>query len=418
MIYVRYAGTPSTATGDNGAANDVSGKGNARLDVPRPGTYFLLVVATEAKANITLAMEDCSKSNMTAGPGCKVPYIDSAVNPYLMNILDSKFSWRYWKVTINENHTELWASVRSDSGLNLPSIYAAQGNLPTTDSYTIMNCNFEYCDGAHIIYMNFTDAKENPQVWYIGTFTNIENNTYGVWFDSVCAQECTEQNTGTCQDTAPDYGKCVCATSSLTGVDCTISKYHHFPLLLSNLVLTSLRKWSWTRIYCPDHHCCTCRCISNYWICCLGLHAQKESSIRTCLLNTTPLPRYKLYSFFVCELMKEDKYVAPLAFLSFVPRRLCMIKNNFLLVGLASHKLNPLLLRITTCRLKVSCIKELASFKSPLNFLVPHLDCPGSMICDCVWFKVFSSRLNSTAIRVTANKAHCVLEKVRTCKEN
>jgi len=222
MIYLRYAATPSTAVGDNGVANDASGKGNARIDVPRPGTYFLLVVAMEAKANVTVAIEDCSKSNMTAGPGCKVPYIDSAVNPYLMNILDAKNSWRYWKVTINENHTELWASVRSDSGNNLPSIYAGRGNLPTTDSYTIMNCNFEFCDGAHIIYMNFTDAKQNPQVWYIGTFTNIENNTYGVWFDSVCAQECTEQNTGTCQDTAPDYGKCVCATSSLTGVDCTI----------------------------------------------------------------------------------------------------------------------------------------------------------------------------------------------------
>jgi len=85
-----------------------------------------------------------------------------------------------------------------------------------------MNCNFEYCDGAHIIKVNFTDAKENPQVWYIGTYTGSENNTYGVWFDSACAQECTEQNTGTCQETYPDYGKCVCATSSLTGVDCTI----------------------------------------------------------------------------------------------------------------------------------------------------------------------------------------------------
>jgi len=136
-----------------------------------------------------------------------------------MNIWDAPGAFRYWRVIINENHTELWASVRSNSGVNFPNIYAAKGQLPTETNYDIKNCNFEFCDGAHIIYLNFTEGY--PQTWYIGTTTPIINNTYGVWFDSVCAQECTEQNTGTCQQQDPGYGVCVCATSSLTGVDCT-----------------------------------------------------------------------------------------------------------------------------------------------------------------------------------------------------
>jgi hypothetical protein len=168
-------------------------------------------------------LEDCSKANSSAGPECKVKYYDTTNPenvPYMMNIFDAPGVFQYFKVIVNKTQP-LWASVRSDSGFNFPTIYASKGQLPTPTSFDLVNCNFQFCDGANILFVNATLATDN-EIWFIGTTTKVVNTTYGVWFNSVCAQECTDQNTGTCTETDPNYGMCECATSSLTGVDCTI----------------------------------------------------------------------------------------------------------------------------------------------------------------------------------------------------
>jgi len=85
----------------------------------------------------------------------------------------------------------------------------------------IQGCNFQYCDGARILFLNATNAAAN-ETWFVASSSSVINTTYGVWFDSVCAQECEDQHTGSCQRVYPNYGMCICATSSLTGVDCTI----------------------------------------------------------------------------------------------------------------------------------------------------------------------------------------------------
>jgi len=69
--------------------------------------------------------------------------------------------------------------------------------------------------------MTFAPTDVN-QTWFILARTNEINNTFGLWFDTVCAPACEQQNTGTCVSSGAQTGVCICATSSLVGVDCTI----------------------------------------------------------------------------------------------------------------------------------------------------------------------------------------------------
>jgi len=210
---VRFQGNPEHARDAFGASPSV--------DFPSVGVwYFSVTSKTQVEFNISSVFEDCSKANMTGGPGCKVPY--EAVtedNAYKMNIQAPVAGiWHYWRVIVN-NSQPLWANARSDDGQTFPMLYASKDQLPTATSYDLKNCNFDYCDGANILTLNITSNE--TQTWFVGSTTDKINNTYGVWFNSICAQECTEQNTGTCQTTEPFYGMCICATPSLTGVDCT-----------------------------------------------------------------------------------------------------------------------------------------------------------------------------------------------------
>jgi len=212
-VTARYAGAPSAAN------NDGTG---AMVDVPSPssGNWYFTVLpnADVLDGSITLMNEDCAKANNSLGPGCKTQYM---VEAYKMDLKPNMAY--YFKTVVNFSHP-LRVSVRTDSGVDFPVMYASRGQLPNAANAEITNCNFDYCDGAFIIYVNIT-AEESEgageQTWFISTFSGVPNNTYGIWFDSICPQPCTDENTGTCQDQSPDYGKCICATASLVGVACT-----------------------------------------------------------------------------------------------------------------------------------------------------------------------------------------------------
>jgi len=215
---VRFAGSPSKEYNDGtGATVDVA--------APRPGAWFVGVTSTAdlTDATLTLDPNDCSIHNDSFGPNCGVKY---QVEPYLMNL---KPNMAYYFKTVVNNSRALWVSVRTDSGADFPVMYATRGQMPTAANAEVTNCNFDYCDGAFIIKVNVTGPGEGwgvleadeGETWFISTFTGVANNTYGIWFNSICPQPCTDENTGTCQEAAPDYGKCICATSSLIGVACT-----------------------------------------------------------------------------------------------------------------------------------------------------------------------------------------------------
>jgi len=211
---LRFEGNPQQSPDATGV--------NPSVGYPQVGRWFFAVTSKNVvNFNISSVFEDCSAANMTGGPGCAVPYEDvTDTNQYKMDIkAPTAGLWHYWRVVVNRSQP-LWASVRSVTGEDMPSLYAAKDQLPTATTYHLKNCNFDYCDGANILKLNITSNE--TEVWFVGSTTDKINNTYGVWFNSVCAQECTEQNTGTCQTTEPKYGMCVCATPSLTGVDCTL----------------------------------------------------------------------------------------------------------------------------------------------------------------------------------------------------
>jgi len=217
--FARFQGSPSAAVHDFTAAASTF-----QLPSPRPGTWYFAVTSQFDQTPAFLKVASVVCSNNTIGPTCAQTPDPSW--PYRMNIKTLPNVWTYWKVVVNSTHP-LWASVRTVNPalLNNVQIYAAKGQLPTAQSgggSDLANCYFPYCDGARILFLNATNALQN-ETWFVGTTTNDFNVTYSVWFDSICAQECTASNTGTCTETdvAPGYGVCVCVTSSLTGVDCT-----------------------------------------------------------------------------------------------------------------------------------------------------------------------------------------------------
>jgi hypothetical protein len=212
----RFQGTPTAEEND----------GTNAVAMPRPGDWYFAVIALEDSTNynFTFAVDECASKDK-AGPGCTTPYFGEN-DLYHMNLTYN--TPYYFKVRVNGTHP-LRVSARTVSGKDFPTLYASRGQLPTDTQYQLKNCNFDWCDGAFILHVNInvTDPEDDyfeaaNQTWFIRSYTDVINNTYGVWFDTVCPSECTDQNVGECQMEYPGYGKCVCATSALVGVDCTI----------------------------------------------------------------------------------------------------------------------------------------------------------------------------------------------------
>jgi len=199
---------------------DFKGTGSLKLVVPRPGNWYFSVKA-ETAGNCALVVDVVPCDVGTIGPTCNTKFDDAETLPYLMGIKEDAQKFKYWRVIVNSTHP-LRASVRTDDGAFLDNvmIIASRGQLPTPSSADLINCTFQYCDGARILFLNASSSTQN-ETWFVGTTSSRTNLSYGVWFDSPCAQQCEAEHTGTCQVAYPDYGVCVCATSSLSGVACT-----------------------------------------------------------------------------------------------------------------------------------------------------------------------------------------------------
>jgi hypothetical protein len=208
--------------------NDASAMGTKlEVDLPRVGTWYIAVVSkTTTMQKVWLQWDACENKIHGAGGRDCTQFHWNETSDY--QVMSQPYVSYYYRVIVNHTRA-LRVSTKTyplTDRMDFPNVYATRGNLPTNTSYEMKGCNFDFCTGAGILFLNVTHdmdvfADEN-QTWFILVESFVPNNTYGIWFDTVCAPACQDENTGTCTQDGPETGVCICATSSLAGVDCTI----------------------------------------------------------------------------------------------------------------------------------------------------------------------------------------------------
>lgn len=209
IFLFRLMGSPTNTQKDGTSGS------TAYLPFPRPGLYTLRVRAATNVTDIVFALrfEYCSGSNMT-GPSCGTFYNESVADMYTPTrggVL------KYWSFKCPANSVSS-VSIRPDDGdLWNYQIFASMGQLPQKNNADISNCYGSSCLAAWNI--NITTGP-NPEVWYISVLPSMNNRTYSIWFNSVCAPACVRH--GLCELSGPLIGKCTCA-ADYTGAACQLS---------------------------------------------------------------------------------------------------------------------------------------------------------------------------------------------------
>jgi hypothetical protein len=162
------------------------------------------------KKNITLNVESCAHLPGKAGPGCTLSY--ALASTLMTQTLGTNYI--YWQVQNISAAANLWVSVRSQNGSNIPFIYASLGQIPTDGNADINGCNQGACGAVNSIMVNVTGTAN--QTWFIGI--NGQNSTiFGIWYQSLCAPNCDDH--GECTQFGPQAGVCECVADFI-GVDC------------------------------------------------------------------------------------------------------------------------------------------------------------------------------------------------------
>jgi len=219
-FYARFQASPTKTINDGTGVKPT-------VDAPRPGVWIVAVEASKdaPASKVWLSWLQCdNKAGGSGGPGCGTKW-NETTNAQINSHPHHQY---YYRVIVNHTRA-LRVSTRTYPNkirMDFPNMYASRGQLPTNTSYEMKNCNFDFCTAANILFLNVTsdgdDFVDGNQTWFILAETYVVNNTFGIWFDTVCAPACVDENTGTCIMDGVDTGLCVCATSSLEGVDCTI----------------------------------------------------------------------------------------------------------------------------------------------------------------------------------------------------
>lgn len=230
VFVIRYMGTPTNYHKDG------QGGSTAYLAYPRPGQYFLRVRAAANVTNytFTLRFEHCTGTNLT-GPGCRNFY--NVSNTWL-DVPTRGGVPRYWQLFVPANQVANVAIEPNDGDLWNYQLFVSMGQLPQPGNADISNCYGGGCQG--VLNINISLTSPIDQWWYVAVIPALNNHSYGIWFDSLCAPGCEYH--GVCQLSGPLVGKCVCSADYI-GAGChlsnTLSAQYIVLIIIACLLFTS-----------------------------------------------------------------------------------------------------------------------------------------------------------------------------------
>jgi hypothetical protein len=223
-LFAREGSMPQT----NGL-NDAEGDNVLNVTVPSPGHWYFAVTVNGSSpvTNVSLLSQQCNVSANEGGPSCSSPITDlTSLHPgALFKFYPSANSWTYFKYFINSSlSSTLWFTVAPLNPKNTSSdafkVYVRYGVLPTQSQADFVGCSAEYCP-VNSVQLSVANSAQGP--WYIGVLTSPNANApFGIWLDSVCANNCSGK--GTCATSGPNMGLCSCNTG-FTLVDCSVAEF-------------------------------------------------------------------------------------------------------------------------------------------------------------------------------------------------